>query len=223
MTNLNPIIKTSLADKVAGELRQQIQNGVLKPHEKLPVENELAVKFGVGRSSIREAIKTLANNGLLRVQQGVGTFVEAPSGIKEPLTQRLKRAKSVELDEVRQLLEMKIAEKAAINRTAADIKKMQLHLAQRKAAATDGDLHACVEADILFHTAIAEAANNEILCDLYKTLAIHLKHYFIETMESTADFMATEKLHEQLLKNISDGDAKKAWRSVAKITGHISQ
>ena len=118
---LELINKKSLADEVAHRLNEQISLGQYRLNEKLPIEPELMRTFGVGRSTIREAIKILVNSGFLRVQQGVGTFVESVTGNKEPLDQRLKRASIADLDEIRQLLEVKIAEKAAINRTEEDI------------------------------------------------------------------------------------------------------
>src|ERR1700744_6399261 len=114
------INKKSLAEEVASRLQEQISLGRYKVNEQLPIEPELMKSFGVGRSTIREAIKTLVNSGLLRVQQGLGTFVQQTTG-NEPMDQRLKRASIQDLDEVRQLLEMKIAEKAAINTSEKDI------------------------------------------------------------------------------------------------------
>ncbi|WP_315814631.1 FadR/GntR family transcriptional regulator [Paraflavitalea speifideaquila] len=78
------ISRRSLADEVAARLQQQILSGQYKVGDQLPVEPELMHQFGVGRSSIREAIKLLVNSGLLRVQQGIGTFVEDNSGVGEP-------------------------------------------------------------------------------------------------------------------------------------------
>ncbi|MES2806998.1 MAG: GntR family transcriptional regulator, partial [Bacteroidota bacterium] len=103
------IIKTSLADAVASQIAQQISSGQYKVNEKLPIEPELMKNFGVGRSTVREAIKSLVNSGLLRVQQGIGTFVEQTASSREPIQQRLKRADMHEIDEIRQLFEMKIA------------------------------------------------------------------------------------------------------------------
>ncbi len=111
------IQKTSLADEVMKQLQQQIASGKYGKGSQLPTETQLMKEFGVGRSSIREAVKTLANTGILRVQQGVGTFVEFKNGAMVPWYVRLQDAKAYELNEVRQLLELKIAEKAALNRT----------------------------------------------------------------------------------------------------------
>lgn len=219
----NTVSRKSLADEVAARLQQQVALGKYKVNEKLPIEPELMKTFGVGRSTIREAIKILANAGLLRVQQGLGTFVDSQTGHKENLGQRLKRADIRDLDEVRQLLEMKIAEKAAQHRTAADVKKMREHLAKRKEAAEKGLLQECIEADIRFHTAVAEASKNDILADLYKSAATHVANAFRQTYRDTRNFRDSHYLHEQLLKHIEAGEAKKAWNSVAKIIGHSHQ
>src|ERR1700761_139797 len=217
------IHKKSLAEEVAARLQEQISLGHYRVNDKLPIEPELMKLFGVGRSSIREAIKLLTNSGLLRVQQGVGTFVEQVTAGKEPIDQRLKRADIQQLDEVRQLLEMKIAEKAAINRTEKNIEAIGAHLLSRKLAATQGLIEECIEADIQFHVAIAEASKNEILADLYRTTSVHLKNWFLQIYTDTQIFTETYHLHEQLFKNIKAGDAKKAWNTAAKIIGHISQ
>jgi DNA-binding FadR family transcriptional regulator len=214
---MNTIRRKSLADEVAARLQQQITLGKYKVDEKLPIEPELMKTFGVGRSTIREAIKILANSGLLRVQQGLGTFVDGATGSKEPLSQRLKRADIKDLDEVRQLLEMKIAEKAALNRTAADIKNIKQWLVKRKEAADNGQLKECIDADIRFHTAVAEASKNDILADLYKSASIYVANAFAQSYKNTDAFKKSHQLHELLLKNIEEGEAKKAWNCVAKI------
>lgn len=223
MNNTNLISRKSLADEVAEKLQQQIAFGTYKVDEKLPIEPELMLSFGVGRSTIREAIKILVNCGLLRVQQGIGTFVENSTGIKEPLSQRLKRADFEDLNEVRHLLEMKVAEKAALNRTKADLVKIYDWLKKRDKAAKNDLLEECIDADIQFHISIAEASGNEILIDLYKSVAIHMKNWFLEVYKDTKAFKDTSHQHKQLVKSIEAGDAKKAWNNSAKIIGHISQ
>ena len=216
------ISRRSLADEVASRLQQQIVSGHYKVGDQLPVEPELMQQFGVGRSSIREAIKQLVNSGLLRVQQGMGTFVEDNSGIGEPLAQRLKRSDVKDIDEVRQLLEMKIAEKAALNRTAKDIKKMKQYLEAREKAAIANDIEASVDADISFHITIAEASGNEVLSDLYKSFAARMKSNFLRIFTDTSAFRRTAILHQELLNSIVDKKAKEAWHFAARINGHIS-
>ncbi|WP_394776035.1 FadR/GntR family transcriptional regulator [Flavobacterium sp.] len=216
------INKKSLAEEVASKLQEQISEGYYKINEKLPIETELMKSFGVGRSSIREAMKLLSNSGLLKIKQGLGTFVQEINSTREPMNDKLMRAKVQDIDEVRQLLELKIAEKAALNRTKDDIMAMKQHLANRLKAANDGLLEECIEADVQFHIAIAQASKNEILADLYKSVAIHLKKGFLELYPDTQIFKNTYTIHEQLLENIIAKDAKKAWNTVAKIIGHIN-
>jgi len=221
--NQNIIQRQSLADEVAAKLQQKILKGGYKVNQKLPVEAELMKNFGVGRSTIREAIKTLVNSGFLRVQQGVGTFIDDISGINEPLLQKLKRADIKSIDEVRQLLEMKIAEKAAMNRTGNDISKLEYFLGKRTKAANENLLVECVEAHISFYIVLAEASKNDILSDLYKLFAIQLKNELLNIYDDTSFFKDAPDHHHKLLDSILRQDPKRAWYWSAKITGHFTQ
>lgn len=214
------INRKSLAQEVADQLRAAIIAGTYTIGEQLPTEPELMKQFGVGRSSIREAIRILANSGLLKVQQGVGTFIEDYAGITEPLHQRLKRAEAADLDEVRQLLEMKIAEKAAANHTEVDIKKIKAALDKRNELAKTGPLKDCIQADIDFHMSIAEAAGNPVLADLYYSFSLHLKNWFTKIFPNMDSFRETDGLHRELYESIKARDGQKAWDCIAKIIIH---
>ena len=216
-----PIQRQSLADAVVSKLQQQLSLGIYQPGDKLPSEPQLMAQFGVGRSTIREAIRILSNAGLLTVRQGSGTIVQSPKGITEPLQQRLRRADTADLEEVRQLLELKIAEKAALNRSKKDIAKMSALLGKRASFARAGDVTATIEADICFHIAIAVASGNGILADLYRSFASQVSRYFHEIYLTADSFLKTQALHEALLQSIVDQDAKKAWLYAAKITGPV--
>ncbi len=91
------------------------------------------------------------------------------------MAQRLRRADIRDLDEVRRILEVAIVERAAGRRTEQDIEKIERFLAERGATAAAGRLEACIEADIRFHVALAEATHNEILYELYRSATIHLQ------------------------------------------------
>ncbi|MEO6830817.1 MAG: FadR/GntR family transcriptional regulator [Chitinophagaceae bacterium] len=217
------IQRKCLAEEVAQSLQQQISSEVYKPGAQLPTEPELMKNFGVGRSSIREAIKILSQGGFITVHQGVGTFVNEREAHKEPLNERLKRASLLDLEEVRQLLEMKIAEKAALNRTIGDIELLKSYLAERKNAAESDLLEECIVADINFHNAIAEASKNEILADIYKAASVHLQKWFIQMNTDTKEFLQKHALHEQLLHDIIEQNPKNAWNTAAKILGHFAK
>jgi len=215
----HPLQRHNLADAVVSKLQQQLSLGEYQAGQKLPSEPELMQQFGVGRSTIREAIRILANTGLLSVRQGSGTFVEIQNGIAEPLSQRLRRANAGDLDEVRQLLEIKAAEKAALHRTKKDIEKMKLLLKKRDMAAKADDTEEAIRVDVQFHIAIAAASRNDILADLYRTFAEQLGRHFLEVHHSTESFIQSQSWHESLLKSIVDQDPKKAWQWAAKILG----
>ena len=122
--------KKSLAEELAGRLQGQFMSGKFEVGEKLPPEPELMQIFGVGRSTVREAVRILSNMGFLKVRQGAGTFVERLTPPDEPMERRLGRADLHDLDEVRKILEVAIAEKAAERRTAHDAAVLEKHLAQ---------------------------------------------------------------------------------------------
>lgn len=212
------IKRKSLADEVVSLLRQKIADGVFAVGQKLPTEPELMALFGVGRSTIREAVRNLSHIGMVRVQQGLGTFVEKQDA-SESLTDRFLRAKGLELNEIRQLLELKIAEKAALNRTDEDIAKMVSYLDERRQMALANIPHKCIQADINFHLTIAVSSKSDMLLDLYKTIAQHMQSYFLELYIDTESFVQTQQMHESLLKSIVDRDSQKAWEWAAKITG----
>lgn len=220
---MNKLIKRSgVCDEVVSKLQQQIATGKFKKGDKLPSEPVLMEQFGVGRSSIREAIRILSNHGLVRVQQGLGTFVEMQNGTPTPWYKRLENATSKDLNEVRQLLELKIAEKAALNRTQKDIDILTKLLKKRFTAAQNNLADECIEADIQFHIAIADAAKNDILADLYKNIAAQIKKSFRQAYTNTELFFIKHAAHEDLLKSIIDKDPKKAWNCVMEITNPVT-
>ena len=216
--NQNLIPRKSLADEVAAKLQERILKKTYKVNQKLPVEADLMKDFGVGRSSIREAVKILVNSGFLRVQQGVGTFVEDSSGINEPLGQRLKRASSKHIDEVRDILENKVAEMAATNRTGNDISKLEHFLKKRTKAADENLIEECIEAHISFYISLAEASKNDILSDLYKLFALQLKNDLLDTHNNTLFFKNSSENHHKLFDSVLREDPKMAWFWSSKIT-----
>ena len=89
------IRKRSLAEELAVRLQEQIAQGRFEVGGKLPTESELMKIFGVGRSTVREAVKILANMGLLKVQQGAGTFVESRTARNESMERCMQAASDI--------------------------------------------------------------------------------------------------------------------------------
>lgn len=177
--------------------------------------------YGVGRSTVREAVKILVNSGFLRVQQGIGTFVEENSGINEPLSHRMKRADPQSIADVRQILEMKVAEKAATNRTGNDISKLEHFLSRRNKAADKNLVEEAVDAHISFHLVLADASKNDVLSGLYKQFLMQLKADLLERLEDTSFFKDKRESYQNLFDGVLRQDARKAWYWSGKITGNM--
>ena len=199
-----------LADQVAAKLQQMIASGEYKKGDKIPTEPELMERFGVGRSTVRESIRILANAGLLHVQQGKGTFVQDTTVVTEPLHQRLRRANTKELKEVRHMLEITMVQRAAENRTEREVKQMRTLLHQRKKAIEEDVHEECLGADIAFHVVIAEASKNQVLIDLFKTFAKVISEHFQTEYPDTKAYKRSQALHEKLCEAIANKESKKA-------------
>lgn len=206
-----------LSDKVIIAIKNDIATGKLKKGEKIPAEPELMELYQVGRSTIREAIKTLAISGILKVQQGSGTFVT--SIIKdESLTQRLRRADFEEVNTVRFFLEKEIVRLACINRTQANLEEMQELLEQRKNALELNQLKKCVEADLKFHISIAKAAGNSIFLDLYQNFTSVIRDFFYRREEASVNtFVNNHEHHQQLADAIANQDQESAEQVIKTI------
>jgi len=215
------IQRKSLATEVASQLQEQILRGDYEVNQQLPIEQKLMDKFGVGRSTIREAVKILVNSGYLRVLQGIGTFIEDNAGVNETLFQRLKRADEGELNEVRRLLEMKVGEKAAENRTGNDISKMEHFLSKRNKAADANQVDDFVDNHVSFYMAMADATRNTILTELFKSFAKQMRTAMVNQYHDTGILNPSGDLHHKLLDSIIRQDPPRAWYWSGKITGQV--
>ncbi len=165
---------TRLADSVAADLERRILEGSLKPADRLPAERTLALELGVSRPSLREAIQKLVSKGLLTTRQGGGTYVtnRLEAHFVDPWQDMLKDHPLLHRDllEFRQMLESQAAALAADRATDADINRLDTAHANLQAVYADGDLEACINADVAFHQAVAEASHNVLIGHLTASL-----------------------------------------------------
>jgi DNA-binding FadR family transcriptional regulator len=212
-------MKTSekLSDQVTNKIRHDIGLNKYKAGEKIPAEPELMKLYGVGRSTIREAIKTLAMTGVLKVQQGSGTFVN--TGIQhETIDQRLRRADFDEINAVRRLLENEMVKLATKNHTEKDLEEMKDCLENRRLAIVTEQRQLCVDADIAFHIAIAKASSNKALTDLYQSFTAIIRDFFSKReVRGISHFAMSHHLHVQLFEAIKNKKEKSAQQVLDKI------
>lgn len=154
-----------LGTQVEEELMNYILQEPVNIGEKLPNEFELAEKFGVGRSTIREAVKGLASQGILEVRRGSGTYViSTASPVNDPLGLSKLQDKyklALELFEVRLMLEPEIASKAAEYADEKDIEQIRQICDETEQLYLQNKNH--IQKDIEFHTYIAKCSRNRVV------------------------------------------------------------
>ena len=218
--------------------RHSIIAGDFRPGERLPTESQLQEMWGVSRSVVREAMKVLESQGLVRIEQGRGTFV-SDSTHNEPMRQQLEWAllRAAPHDEatgaappldqwdalldVRLVFEVGAAERAARHAGAADLAAMQEAIAKMRGCPDDAA--ACSEVDFDFHRAIARATRNPLWPTLLGSLHELLRRYLELAHHGPQNALMTAGEHEAVLAAIRAGDgpaAAEAMRRHLQTSGH---
>lgn len=162
---LTKVARSTLTSDIYAQLVAQLINGAWSEGQRIPPERELGVQLGVGRTSLREALKALEIMGMIETRLGDGTYVcNRSEFLSRPLLWAIMGSGSSdagELIEARRFIESELVSLAASRATTEDVKsigdcmdRMELHLT---------DPVAFQEADISFHLAVAKAAHNRIL------------------------------------------------------------
>jgi DNA-binding FadR family transcriptional regulator len=209
---LGALRPSPLAEQAAARLREQITAGHWPVGTRLPGETTLARELGVGRSTVREALRALAGAGLVRARQGAGVFVVATEPAQDWST-RLRRAAVTDVYEVRLGIEVHAARLAAQRRTPEDVAALRAALEARRAASAADDA-AFVDADIALHAAVVAAARNPVLADLFTEFAPVLRDGLVALLDLTglraADPGTGDDGHAALVRAVADGDAERA-------------
>jgi len=210
--------RLSLADATAAQLEARIAAGEWPVGARLPTETELMTQLGIGRSTVREAVRTLARVGLVQVRQGDGTYVIGRPADNEPLRLRCQRAQLHEIYDVREALDLQAARLAAERRSEEDLVALREHLAARAAAIAARDAQGFADADVAFHQQIVAATQNDMLIDLYRVLGESLvRSLTVHKRESAFGDVDTTVEHESLLAAIAAGDAAAATQAVTSL------
>ncbi|MEV5649905.1 FCD domain-containing protein [Nocardia sp. NPDC052254] len=198
-----------LAAQAAQLLLERIKAGEWRLGHKLPGETTLAAQLGVGRSTLREAIRELAGQGVLESRQGAGVFVTALD-VTEDWDAVLRRADIRAVIEARVAIEAEAAALAADRRTPADLRLMRRALSVR--AAADDSVEHLVDADTAFHRTVIVAAHNEILLQLFDAFVprVHRAMADMLRIRPMADPSADHRAHEQLFEAIRSRSADAA-------------
>jgi DNA-binding FadR family transcriptional regulator len=210
--------RTGLVDQVIGQLRDAISKGEWPVGHRIPTEGALAETLGVGRNTVREAVRALAHSGLLEVRQGDGTYVRATSEVSGAI-RRLCGSELREVLQVRRSLEVEGARLAATARTDAELRKLTKLLAERDEAQHDGRLDDFVRVDTEFHLTVVHCGHNNLLTELYRGLTEAVTASVAATSYDHLD-ERVEIGHRGLLEAIADRDPV---RAAAEAGGFLDQ
>lgn len=203
-------VNKTLGERTAEDLLRFIQETPCKPGDKLPTEAVLSGMLGVGRNTVREAIRALVSRNILVVRQGAGTFVSDKQGIADdPLGFSMtddKRKLTRDLLQVRVMLEPEIAALAAQNAGEADIAALEACLKEaEQLIKARGDY---TEADMAFHRQIACCSHNEVMSTLIPVITRGVD-MFASTV-SEPEYEQTLKAHRNIFEAIKNHQSVEA-------------
>ncbi len=221
----NPGVKSEFEavrrNRIYEDIARQIEKMItekMKPGEMLPPERQLADKFGVSRSSIRDAIRMLELAGLVEARQGLGTVVREHSSdvVVTPLTSILiqKRKLVGELLDVRKMVEPPLAARAATHATPAEVAEMEAILRRQAEKMGRGEL--AIEEDSEFHYAIALAADNSVVLKVIDVLMDLLRDTRERSLQVAGRPEKSIAGHQQILDAIKRGDAAGAQDAMCR-------
>jgi len=212
---LKKVKQKTVVDQVMDQIKELIASGEYKPGDKIPTEMELAKDFGLGRSSIREAIKIFNYLGVLESRAAIGTIVRERSQIStEALTWSLLLGEDEfeEMVDLRGAIELrcmcKISSKISKGEKEATelADKLEEIVDKMKTAALKKDYAKISDLDLSFHFLIIDSADNELFNSLYETLKAFLKE---EVEVTNLNYQNPEEIwqeHRKLLDAIKSGD-----------------
>jgi DNA-binding GntR family transcriptional regulator len=205
VARLEPLSSPTLAEQIVELIRRRILSGDFVSGERL-VETRLAADLGTSRGPIREALKQLAAEGLVREEPRRGTFVAAPT---------LEDAR--DLYDLRAAIEARAARLIIERRDPAAIEALRAALGELHEAVSASDLALLTRADYGFHETLCRASGNGRLLEAYMRNASVLRLLVhLEEGQYYMSFEAVEAQHRELLESIEAGDATRTEELVVE-------
>jgi DNA-binding FadR family transcriptional regulator len=208
-----PIRPTRASTDVIAQIRRAILSGQYRPGDRLPTEREMAQQFGVSRVTVRDALRALEANGLVRVKVGGqgGPYVSEPdiSLLSDSIGTHLhlQGTSFQELAEARLALETTAAQLAAQRATPADLVALKTAI-QGPMRPPNGDTAA---SSLDFHTALVIGAHNQALLAMFRATRALVQEAFDQLHAQQPDMAdAARKTHSELYAAIAAHDADRA-------------
>jgi DNA-binding FadR family transcriptional regulator len=216
---LEPTRRISVIGDTATQLERMITSGEWPVGSRIPAEGELMAKLGVGRNSLREAIRALAHMGLLQTRQGDGTYVRASSGLSVALERYARQVDAHFVIETRRGLEREAARLAASRRTDEDLAALDSAITRQRWAIKANDEESLIDADIEFHQAVIAAAHNPVMMDLLSHLGSAHDDAVRAVMESATTRVDPRglRVHVNLARAIRSGSPRAAAKAADEL------
>jgi len=215
---LNPVTRTTLTADVCREMVSHLIRGDWSEGERIPPERELCLQLGVGRASLREALKALEIMGMIETRLGDGTYVRHRSDfLSRPLLWAITGSALSEIHELveaRRLIEVESAGFAAERATAEDLKEIGNHLDRMEANLND--VKTFQEADIGFHLAVGQAAHNRILHNALQLIRNLMQQWIGETLTLPGVAMEALEQHKQIFLALAKRSPERAKAAMAQ-------
>src|SRR5579859_2244220 len=212
------LVRTSrLYEQIVQQIEESIVKGDLKPGDQLPAERELAQRFGVSRTAVREAVKALREKGLVEAYSGRGTFITdgTTQAVRQSLDLMVKIGQpegSTHLAEVRAILEPEIAALAAARIQEAELATMREAVAVMDRAGQDPQAY--IEADLDFHLALAEGAANPLILSLLDSIVGLLREQRLRIFRVPGGPERGQIHHKRILDAVEHHDAEGARQAM---------
>ena len=205
----SPVQKDSVPVQIVNYFLDAISSGELKDSDRLPPERELCERLGVGRSTLREALRILDMMSVLEKRiDGTYIHIQSENIIKEAVS--IDFAVGVtnyaELVEVRNFLEVESIMEAAANRTEEDLEKLEEVRAKMEKTLDDVPLYSKNSTE--FHIAVARCSHNEILIEIFEAIRILLYDYQRNNMRLTSETKKSYSDHVKMIHAIRAQDIK---------------
>ncbi len=217
-----PLARHTLPDQIVKELQAQIASGSLRPGARLESHEQLATRFGVSRTAIREALKILSSKGLVALRQGDGTYVSRPDPetvVEPPYASFLReRATIVELLEARRHIEVATARLAARHATPEELRAMALLLDGMDEDARRKRLDAITEKAMHFHLLVAVSSRNRILGKILQMVRDLLYHQQREVQRAPGAARRAAARHRRIFVAMKARDED---RAAALMAAHL--
>jgi GntR family transcriptional regulator, transcriptional repressor for pyruvate dehydrogenase complex len=211
---VDPIQRPRTYDLIADRLIALIAAGRLVPGSPIPTERELSERHGVGRSSVREALRILESQGVLAPGPG-GALVVAQA--PQPLTRSLRLAMTLapasgmaDLFELRRMIEVEAAALAARRRDEDQLEGMGAAIERMAQALAAADPAAYIDADLTFHLGVSEATGNRLLASCMHAIREALREALGAIFDVPESAARAVEEHRRLLAAIAASDPERA-------------